>query len=144
MAAAYYYVTTMDQKYWILQDLNVKVNWLINSIIPQKCKYFGHITCRGDLERTVMGCGALGRGIMVNQHGGHDRHIGYEVHEAGNLPRSWEWSSSMEVDTGHDRHIGHEVHEAVENSLGQGWGTFLLSKCILIFIILFVGHTKKA
>lgn len=55
----------------------------------------------------------------------------------------------MEVDTGHDRHVGHEVHEAgqlpeIENSLGQGWGTFLLSKCILIFIILFVGHTKKS
>lgn len=38
----------------ILQILNIVEHWLINSIMSQKSKYFGHIKCHSDLERTVM------------------------------------------------------------------------------------------
>lgn len=38
----------------ILQGLNTAKNWIINSVIPQKEKYFGHAKCHNSSESELL------------------------------------------------------------------------------------------
>lgn len=49
----------------ILQDVNIEENWLIKSTMSQKPKYFGHVKCPSNLERTLMEGMVLGKSGSV-------------------------------------------------------------------------------
>lgn len=67
-------------------DLNIELNWLLNSIISQKLKYSDHVKHYGGLEIVVMGGVIIGRRQMSTS----------AEEESWEFKTSWVWKFMKE------------------------------------------------